>query len=123
MNLTILFGNIGKQPEIKATGEGRTMAKFSMATKGYKDSVDWHNCLAFNETAELIEKYVNKGDKLGVQGRLQTRKWTDKDGNDRYTTEVIVDRIEFAGGKSEKPAESNDDAVQAAKEDVFDAPF
>jgi len=117
MNIVMLTGNTGKNPEIKYTGESKCIANFSLATKGFKKGdTDWHNCVAFGKTAELIETYVKKGQRLDIVGRLQTRSW-DKDGVKQYRTEVVVDRMEFAGKSEVKAPASGKPQVT---EDVFE---
>ena len=100
VNKVILLGNLGKDPEIRSMQSGKKMASFSIATsKKWKDrntqeqkeSTSWHNIVVFNEgLVDVIEKYVKKGSKIYVEGELSTRKYQDKDGNDRYTTEVVL---------------------------------
>ena len=100
VNKVILLGNLGRDPDIRSMQSGKKMASFSIATsKRWKDkntqeqkeSTSWHNIVVFNEgLVDVIEKYVKKGSKIYIEGELQTRKWQDKDGNDRYTTEVIL---------------------------------
>ena len=100
VNKVILLGNLGRDPEIRSMQSGKKMASFSIATsKRWKDrntqeqkeNTSWHNIVVFNEgLVDVIEKYVKKGSKIYVEGELSTRKYLDKDGNDRYTTEVIL---------------------------------
>ena len=100
VNKVILLGNIGKDPEIKATQNGSKLASFSIATskrwkdkqtQEYKDKTEWHKVVIFGEgLVDIVEKYVKKGSKVYIEGELQTRKWVDQSGNDRYTTEVIL---------------------------------
>ena len=100
VNKTILLGNLGRDPEIRSMQSGAKMASFSIATsKRWKDrntqeqkeKTSWHNIVVFGDgLVDIVEKYVKKGSKIYVEGELQTRKWQDKDGNDRYTTEVIL---------------------------------
>ena len=100
VNKVILLGNLGRDPEIRSMQSGSKMATFSIATsKRWKDkntqeqkeSTSWHNIVVFNEgLVDVIEKYVKKGSKIYLEGELQTRKWQDQEGNDRYTTEVIL---------------------------------
>ena len=100
VNKVILLGNLGRDPEIRSMQSGKKMASFSIATsKRWKDrntqeqkeSTSWHNIVVFNEgLVDVIEKYVKKGSKIYVEGELSTRKYQDKDGNDRYTTEVVL---------------------------------
>ena len=100
VNKVILLGNLGKDPEIRALQSGNKMATFSLATsKRWKDKVtqeqkdktSWHNIVVFGDgLVGIVEKYVKKGSKIYVEGELQTRKWQDQEGKDRYTTEVVV---------------------------------
>lgn len=100
VNKVILLGNLGRDPEIRSMQSGKKMASFSIATsKQWKDkntqekkeNTSWHNIVVFNEgLVDVIERYVKKGSKIYVEGELSTRKYQDKDGNDRYTTEVVL---------------------------------
>ena len=100
VNKAILLGNLGRDPEIRSMQSGSKMASFSIATsKRWKDrntqeqkeKTSWHNIVVFGDgLVDIVEKYVKKGSKIYVEGEIQTRKWQDKDGNDRYTTEVIL---------------------------------
>ena len=100
VNKVILLGNIGRDPEIRSMQSGSKMATFSLATsKRWKDKAtqeqrektSWHNIVVFGEgLVGIVEKYVKKGSKIYIEGELQTRKWQDQDGNDKYTTEVII---------------------------------
>lgn len=113
LNRVSLLGNVGKDPEIKATQAGTVIANFSIATvDAYKnqagewmESTDWTNCVAFGRLAEIIRDYVKKGSKLFAEGKLKTRSWDDKtDGKKHYRTEVIVSDLTLLGGngKSDK---------------------
>jgi single-strand DNA-binding protein len=100
INKVILLGNVGKDPEIRSTQDGRRIANFSIATSETwkdrasgerKERTTWHNIVVFNEhLVPIVEQYVKKGSKLYVEGAMQTRKWTDNQGQDRYTTEVVL---------------------------------
>ena len=100
VNKVILLGNLGKDPDIRSMQSGKKMASFSLATsKRWKDrntqeqkeATSWHNIVVFNEgLVDVIEKYLKKGAKIYLEGELTTRKYQDKDGNDRYTTEVVL---------------------------------
>ena len=100
VNKVIILGNLGRDPEIRSMQSGSKMASFSIATsKRWKDKstqeqkekTSWHNIVVFGDgLVDIVEKYVKKGSKLYVEGELQTRKWQDKDQNDRYTTEVVL---------------------------------
>tara|TARA_Y100000590_G_scaffold316074_1_gene357444 strand:+ start:903 stop:1376 length:474 start_codon:yes stop_codon:yes gene_type:complete len=100
VNKVILLGNLGRDPDIRTMQSGSKMASFSIATsKRWKDKstqetkekTSWHNIVIFGEgLVDIVEKYVKKGSKIYVEGELQTRKWQDQDGNDKYTTEVVL---------------------------------
>jgi single-strand DNA-binding protein len=106
MNRVLLLGNVGRDPEVRYTQGGTAVANLSLATtERYtkdgekKEKTEWHRVTAWAKTAEIIGEYVKKGAQLLVEGRLQTREWQDKDGNKRYTTEIVADRVQFVGGK------------------------
>ena len=100
VNKVILLGNLGRDPEIRSTQSGNKMATFSIATskrwrdkntQEQRDKTSWHNIVVFGDgLVDIVEKYVKKGSKIFLEGELQTRKWQDSDGNDRYTTEVVL---------------------------------
>ncbi len=100
INKVILVGNVGSDPEIRNTNDGREIASFSLATSESwkdkatgekKDKTEWHRLVIFSQGLVGIAKsYVKKGSKLYIEGQLQTRKWTDKDGVDKYTTEIVL---------------------------------
>jgi single-strand DNA-binding protein len=100
-NKVQLIGNLGNDPEIITLDGGKKLAKFSLATNEYyKDAdgqkqtkTDWHNLVAWNKTAEIIENYVTKGKEIAIEGKLINRSWDDKEGNKRYTTEVVVSEV------------------------------
>lgn len=99
VNKVILVGNIGQDPNIRFTPDGKAIANLSLATsESWKDQqgqqqtkTEWHRIVVFGKLAEIVQQYVTKGSKLYVEGKLQTRKYQAQDGSDRYTTEVIVD--------------------------------
>ena len=103
VNKAIVVGNVGGEPEIRNTQDGSKIANFSLATsEGWKDKLtgerkdktEWHRVVVFNPNlVEVVEKYVRKGTKLYVEGQLQTRQWTDKEGKERYTTEIVLSRF------------------------------
>ncbi len=100
-NKVQLIGNLGNDPEIITLDSGQKLAKFSLATNEYYKDADgqkqtkteWHNLVAWNKTAELIENYVTKGKEIAIEGKLTNRSWDDKEGNKRYTTEVVVNEL------------------------------
>lgn len=110
VNKVILLGNVGKDPEIKATPSGTVVATFSIATSerfkdktgNWQDRTEWHNLVAYQRTAEIIRDYVKKGNKLYVEGRLQTSSWDDKTtGQKRYKTEIIVNDLSLLSGRGD----------------------
>jgi single-strand DNA-binding protein len=104
-NSVRLIGHVGSQPEIKSFDQNKKLAKFSIATnetykneKGEKvTDTQWHNLVAWGKTATLIEKFVNKGSEIGIEGKLTSRSYTDKDGVKRYVTEVVVNEVLLMG--------------------------
>ncbi|MBL4662159.1 MAG: single-stranded DNA-binding protein [Flavobacteriaceae bacterium] len=106
-NKVQLIGNLGNDPEIIMLESGKKLAKFSLATndsyknaKGEKvEQVQWHNLIAWNKTAEIVEQYVTKGKEIAIEGKLTSRSYEDKDGQKRYITEVVVNELLMLGGK------------------------
>jgi single-strand DNA-binding protein len=106
LNKVLLIGNLGSDPEVRYTAGGQAVANFTMATnESWKDKagekqerVEWHRITVWGKLAELCGEYLNKGRKAYVEGRLQTREWKDKEGNDRQTTEVVAENVIFLGG-------------------------
>ena len=100
VNKVILVGNLGRDPEIRTTNDGTKVANLSLATsESWRDRnsgerrerTEWHRVVIFNDRlVDVVEKYLNKGSKIYIEGQLQTRKWTDRDGQERYTTEVVL---------------------------------
>ena len=126
MNKALLIGRNTKDIELKATTSGKSVVTFNIAVnRPYKNDsgerdCDFLNCIAFSKLAETISKYVKKGDLIGIEGRIQTRSYTDKGGNNRYSTEIMVENIEFLQSKKEKPQEE----VKMEELDPFaDLPF
>lgn len=106
INKVILIGNLGKDPELRYTQSQTAVCSFSLATSErrkdasgqWSDHTEWHNVIAFGKTAENTANFLKKGRQCYVEGRIQTRKWQDKEGKDRYTTEIIANTIQFIGG-------------------------
>ena len=100
-NKVQLIGNLGNDPEIINLESGKMLAKFSIATnESYKNAqgekvtdTQWHNVVAWGKTASLVEKYLQKGKKIAIEGKLTTRSWEDKEGMKRYTTEVVCNEL------------------------------
>jgi single-strand DNA-binding protein len=95
MNVVALSGNLTRDPESRSTQAGKNVCSFSLAINEGKDKTEFVNCVAWEKTAELIAQYCKKGDRIAATGRLQTRKWQDSEGKDRYATEVIVSQFDF----------------------------
>jgi single-strand DNA-binding protein len=110
VNKVILIGNLGNDPDLRYTQSGTAVANFSLATtertKGQdgqiQESTEWHRVVAWQKLAELAGEYLNKGSKVYIEGRLQTRKYTDRDGTDKYTTDIVVKEIKFLSPKGEQ---------------------
>jgi single-strand DNA-binding protein len=115
VNKVTLIGRLGKDPEVKALPNGTSVANFSVATSeswndknGQKqEKTEWHRVVVFAKLADLVSKYVKKGSQLYLEGKLQTRSWTDKDGNTKYTTEIVASQVTFLGGKSSSQGSSS----------------
>ena len=109
VNKVILIGNLGADPEVRFTGSGQAVASFNIATsERWKDQsgnpqerTEWHRIVVWGKQAELCKEYLSKGRTVYIEGRLQTRDWTDKEGHKRYTTEVVSQRVQFLGGGSQ----------------------
>ncbi len=107
LNKAILIGNLGKDPELRYTPSGVAMATFSIATsetwtgkEGEKETrTEWHRIVAFRKLAEICGEYLSKGKQVYIEGRIQTREWEDKDGNKRYTTEILANQMLMLGGR------------------------
>ena len=110
VNRVILIGNLGKDPEIRSLEGGVKVANFSLATtETYKgkngekvDSTEWHNIVLWRGLAEVAESYLKKGNSVYIEGKIRTRDWTDKDGNKRYTTEIVADNMVMLGSKRDQ---------------------
>jgi single-strand DNA-binding protein len=107
INKVILIGNLGKDPEVRFTPSGQAVANFNIATtdswtdksNGQKqERTEWHRIVVWGKLAELCGEYLKKGRQCYVEGRLQTREWTDKEGQKKYTTEVVANTVQFLGG-------------------------
>lgn len=109
VNKVILVGNVGNDPEVRHLEGGTPVANFSLATsESYKNregervtQTEWHNLVVWRGLAEVVEKYVKKGQQLYIEGRIRTRSWEDKEGNKRYTTEIVVDQLQMLGRKGD----------------------
>jgi len=116
LNKVLIIGNVGTDPEMRFTPNGNAVVNFSVATNekfGETEHTEWFKVTAWNKLAETCNQFLSKGRQVYVEGRLQTRKWEDNDGNTRYSTDVIANRVSFLGKREEGQS----------KEDVEDIPF
>ena len=118
VNKVILLGNLGSDPEVRFMPNGEAVCNFSIATtESWKDKAgekkektDWHNIVMYRKLAEIAGEYLKKGRPVYIEGRIQTRKWQTKEGQDRYTTEIIAANMQMLGGKDSASAtRSNND--------------
>lgn len=107
VNRATILGNVGKDPETRFMSNGKAVTNISVATsESWKDkqtgeqreSTEWHNVVFFDRLAEVVGEYVKKGSQIYVEGKITTRKWQDKDGKDRYTTEIVANELQLLGG-------------------------
>lgn len=119
INKVILLGNLGKDPEVRYLEGGTAVANFTLATsENYKDKTsgerktitEWHNVVLWRGLAEITEKYLKKGNQVYIEGKLRTRQWQDKDGNTRYTTEIVAENMQMIGRKDDNSSSTPSDA-------------
>ena len=129
VNKVIIIGNLGRDPEVKYTQSNVPVANISVATTDswkdkntgeWQEKTEWHRVVLWRHLAERAERYLKKGKQVYVEGKLETRKWTDKEGNDRYTTEIIANQMMLLGRRDESEGESQGGAQKQAG--GFDAP-
>ena len=108
INKVILIGNLGNDPDTRYTASGAAVTNISLATTDswkdkesgeQQDRTEWHRIVFFNRLAEIVSEYLKKGSQVYIEGRLQTRKWQDKEGKDRYTTEIVANEMQMLGGR------------------------
>ncbi len=113
VNKVTLIGNLGNDPEVRYSGNGNAVANVSLATaESWRDKdsgeqqerTEWHRVVFFGRLAEIVSEYLHKGSQVYVEGRLQTNKWQDKEGNDRYTTQIVANEMQMLGGRGGAPA-------------------
>lgn len=132
VNKVILVGNLGRDPEVRYTTGGTPVANFTMATTDRwsdatsgerKEKTEWHRIVVWGKQAEIAGEYLRKGRQVYVEGSLQTREWTDRDGNKRYTTEVKAQRFQMLGRAQDEPSpvpEPKGSAAVAESDSGFD---
>jgi single-strand DNA-binding protein len=145
INKVILIGNLGNDPDVRYTASGAAVANVSVATTEVwrdkesgeqQERTEWHRVVFFGRLAEIVAEYLKKGSQVYVEGRLQTRKWQDKEGADRYTTEIVANEMQMLGGRGgggesrQAPSNRGEQASRpqqpAPKDDEFvddDIPF
>lgn len=110
VNKVIILGRLGQDPEVRATASGTQVVNLNVATNelgradeqgNRQDLTEWHRIVLFGRTAEVASQYLKKGSQVYIEGRLQTRKWQDQNGQDRYSTEIVGNELQFIGGRPE----------------------
>ncbi len=123
VNKVIIIGNLGQDPETRYMPSGSAVTNLRVATNEswkdkqtgeQKDRTEWHRVAMFGRLAEIAAEYLRKGSQVYIEGKLRTRKWQDKDGNDRYTTEIVADEMQMLGGRSGGGAPAMSDSPPAS---------
>ncbi len=118
VNKVILVGNLGNDPDTRYMPSGSAVTNLSVATNEswkdketgeQKDRTEWHKVAMFGRLAEIAAEYLRKGSQVYIEGKLRTRKWQDKDGNDRWTTEIVADEMQMLGGRMDSGAPAMND--------------
>ncbi len=131
VNKATILGNLGKDPEVRYSASGDSIANFSIATtESWKDKAtgekkeltEWHRCVAYGKLGEICGQYLKKGSSVYVEGSIHTRKWQDKDGQDKYSTEIKVYSMQMLGGKSEGQRQDSADYQPAPQRNSQGAP-
>ena len=135
LNKVSLIGNLGKDPEVRYMADGTTSATISLATtdkwkdkntKEIKEHTEWHRVVFFKGLADIVRDYLKKGSSIYVEGKIRTNKWTDKQGVERYTTEIVASEMQMLGKKTNQEVDepsSQQEAVPVDSMDVDSAPF
>jgi len=126
VNKVILVGRLGRDPETRYTGGGQAVANFSVATDySYKDKngerqkrTEWHKIVAWRQLAEICQKYLKKGSLVYIEGRIETREWQDKEGQKRYSTEIIANEMRMLGGRGDNAGGAGGGGARAGGDDV-----
>jgi single-strand DNA-binding protein len=132
VNKAIIIGNLGKDPELRYTATGTPVAKFSVATSESwtnkqtntkEEKTEWHNIVVWGKMAEICGEYLKKGRPVYLEGRIQTRKWEDKEGNNRYSTEIVANNVQFLGGRDAGQGQSSYNADKSFDDSPTDMPM
>jgi len=126
----MLIGNLGKDPEVRFTASGQAVASFSLATSEkfknktgeWEERTEWHNITLWGKLAEIAGEYLSKGKTVYIEGRLQTRKWQDKSGNDRYTTDIVGDKMQMLSAKGERSGGGDTSSAQKPTGTSYEEP-
>lgn len=129
VNKAILIGHLGRDPESRQTANQVSVCTFSLATSerrkdasgNWTDHTEWHRIVSFGKLADFCSNYLAKGRQVYVEGKIRTNKWQDKDGNDRYTTEILADTVQFIGRKGDSPVQLDEDSSPATSSKVMDS--
>tara|TARA_B100000767_G_C19552055_1_gene445369 strand:- start:262 stop:732 length:471 start_codon:yes stop_codon:yes gene_type:complete len=125
VNKVMLLGNLGRDPEVRTFPNGDSVCNFSIATSTSwkdkasgekKEKTEWHNIVMYRKLAEIAGEYLKKGSSIFVEGSLQTRKWQTKEGQDRYTTEIVADTMQMLGGRDSRVSESSNSGDNFSQE-------
>lgn len=131
LNKVMLIGNLGKDPEVRHTASGMAVATFSIATSErfkskqtneWEEKTEWHNIVLWSKLAETAGQYLSKGKTVYIEGRLQTRKWQDRDGNTRYTTEIVGDTMKMLSPKGEGTRSGGDSSYEPSGGGSYEEP-
>lgn len=125
VNKVILIGNLGRDPEVRYTQNGTPVANFTMATTESwsdpsgerRERTEWHRIVVWRKQAEIVGEYLRKGSQVYVEGSIQTREWTDREGVKRYTTEIQARRVQMLGRREDRPTADREQAAQGVAED------
>ena len=118
VNKVLLLGRLGADPEVKYTPSGEAVCNFSVATSYDKEHTEWHNIVVWKKQAEACGQYLGKGSQVFIEGYLRTRNWDDRDGNKRYRTEIVAQRVDFIGGRKEQPDKHMASQVPPEQDDI-----
>jgi single-strand DNA-binding protein len=125
VNKVILIGNLGRDPEVRYSPNGGAIANITLATsETWKDKntgeqvekTEWHRVVFFRRLAEIAGEYLKKGSKVYIEGKLQTRKWQDKDGNDRYTTEIVANEMQMLDSRGGSASYNQEEPAMASSQ-------
>ena len=130
LNRVTLIGRAGSNPDYRTTVNGNTLARFSLATSrgwrdkagDWKEETQWHRIIAWGPDADRIDKHLTKGNLIYIEGRLQTREWTDRQGAKRETTEVVTERIAFVAGTKRRPESADSAPIHPSEPDITSQP-